>query len=151
MHPGEQHVRAEALKAITDHFNATVLPLESGNFTFDWRPSGLPGNDALAVIDAHDTEVARYAISITATKIGVPKVKGPEPEPEWTEGVWGQVKPGWQAMGTDGNVYPVVDIRPLNPGSSTLLSVTVTSGDQGFTFTPDLNQSVKYRPRLESV
>ena len=174
MHPGEKQIRAESLSAITDHFASAVLPMESGNFTFDWRPSGLPGSDALAVLDVHDTEVARYAISITVTKVGVPKVKAPDPEPDpepEPDVLVGKFCPNMEEP--DCEVYPlpgtnlcvtctpptegmwgnvVTGCRVIDPSGKRWnvrrdgTEVTISHADKSHTFTPGPTEPVRYLP-----
>lgn len=150
MHPGEQHIRDATIEAIKDALPG-LLPVATTYFTLQIIDCTVPLQGVcVAVLDASHTEIARYQVAVTATKIGVPKVEEPQWS-DWIEGVWAQVKPGYLAMGTDGNGYEVSALEPVSPRHSTLLNVSVTSGDQTFTFTPDIGQPVKYRQRLESV
>lgn len=141
MHPGENHVRVEALMAIHDHFDSAGMSLGSQYFTFDWRPSPLPGSNELTVLDSSDREVARYKISVTATKVCVPKVVEVEPEPVWRDGAWSDIQVFDRVLGEDGNQWKVEDVTAPNTG---ILHVTVSRKDQRFTFTPTVDQPVRY-------
>lgn len=163
MHPGEQHMRTEALKAIADHFSATTLHLEGVPFTFDWAPSTLPGHgETLTVHAADGREVARYRISVTPTKVGSPltqavaeeiaqvptvldRIAEPTPpaSPSWSDGAWREVASGCLVIDEAGKVWEVTrqDTR----------TVTIACGDESYTFTPGADDAVKYSPRSEGV
>lgn len=143
MHPGEDHIRTAIIATITDNL-PEMLGVGAVQFAIDIVDCTMPTRGiCVGVMDASNKEIARYSVAVTATKIGVPKKE----EPEWIENYWRNIWVGDITLGTDGNEWRVVNMTISVDGT---LHVLVSYDDQEFTFTPALDQVVKYR-RLESV
>lgn len=142
MHPGEQHIRAEMTAAISDHFNELKIHVEGVCYEVEI----IDGFMAI-VSDPLGSEIARYKMKVSAEKVGSPRVATPTPAPSqvppappsgstWINGTWGDVGSGYTVTDDTGRPWDV----SRNGGE-----VTITSGTDSYSFSPDANQPVKYR------
>lgn len=161
MHPGEQHIRGEMVKAVMDHFNAATILVDGVPFTFDWTEGSVNGL-GLTVHNAAGEEVARYRVKVSAEKVGSPRPIAttpapalepeleptPEPvtsiqleEPSPIKGMWGNVTTGCTVVDDSGKHWSV-----KRDGDE----VTISCGDESYTFSPTVTDPVKYLPPIRS-
>lgn len=156
MHPGEQHIRGEMMTAIHDHFNDLAITVDGVPYAVEIYSEGAHGS-AVTVTHPSGEVVAQYRLKVSAEKVSAPKVApvpepviptpAPEPtppaSPSWSDGAWREVASGCLVIDEAGKVWEVTrqDTR----------TVTITCGDESYTFTPGADDAVKYSPRSEGV
>lgn len=144
-----QHVITWVNEAIRRALPANVT---DGHYRLEISPAQADGKVTISAydltqdaFDAGHKEVMRYIVNVAITAVPAPTPEIPaQREPEWLNGVWGDVRPGDITQGADSKEWEVVSNTHHLDGTD-LLTTTVRSGEQTFTFTPDICQAVTFR------